>query len=155
YPQMWGLNNTGQASTSGGNPGTPGMDIRAEQAWDITTGSRNVVVGVVDTGIDINHEDLHDNIWTNPGEVTGTGIDDDGNGFVDDIHVWDFAHNDATVFDYSEPSYPPSQNYTGDIDDHGTHVAGTVGATGNNAIGVVGVNWQVTLMSLKFLVGED
>lgn len=154
YPDQWGLKNTGQRVTFAGNPGTPGNDIRAEQAWNITTGSRSVVVGVIDTGIDIDHEDLHDNIWTNPGEIAGNGIDDDGNGFVDDIHGWDFAHNDATVFDYTEPTYPPSVNYTGDVDDHGTHVAGTVGATGNNATGVTGVSWQVSLMSLKFLT-ED
>src|SRR6185369_11990240 len=144
YSQIWGLNNTT----------FPGNDIRAEQAWDITIGSRNVVVGVVDSGVDINHEDLHDNIWTNPGEIAGNGVDDDGNGLVDDIHGWDFAHNDATVFDYTEPSYPPSPNYSGDLEDHGTHVAGTIGATGNNAIGVVGVNWQVSLMPLKFLTEE-
>jgi len=144
YSQMWGLNNTTY----------PGNDIRAEQAWNITSGSRNVVVGVVDSGIDINHEDLHDNIWTNPGEIAGNGVDDDGNGLVDDIHGWDFAHNDATVFDYTEPTYPPSQNYAGDFEDHGTHVAGTIGATGNNSIGVVGVNWQVNLLPLKFLT-ED
>ena len=154
YPEMWGLNNTGQPSTFGGNPGTAGNDIRAEQAWNITTGNRSVVVGVIDTGIDINHEDLHDNIWTNPGEVAGNGLDDDGNGFVDDIHGWDFAHNDATVFDYTLPTFPPPPSYTGDLDDHGTHVAGTIGAMGNNATGVTGVNWQVSLMSLKFLA-ED
>lgn len=154
YPEMWGLNNTGQPSTFGGNPGTAGNDIRAEQAWNITTGNRSVVVGVIDTGIDINHEDLKDNIWTNPAEIAGNGIDDDGNGFVDDIHGWDFAHNDATVFDYTLPTFPPPDTYTGDLDDHGTHVGGTIGATGNNATGVVGVNWQVSLMSLKFL-SED
>jgi Tol biopolymer transport system component/subtilisin family serine protease len=147
YLEMWGLNNTGQRSSLGG----PGNDIRAEQAWNITKGSRSVVVGVIDSGIDINHEDLHDNIWINPGEVPGNGIDDDANGFVDDINGWDFAHNDATVFDYTEPTYPPSASYAGDVDDHGTHVAGTIGATGNNGIGVVGVNWQVSLMPLKFL----
>ena len=154
YPEMWGLNNTGQPSTFGGNPGTPGNDIRAEQAWNITTGNRSVVVGVVDTGIDINHDDLKDNIWTNPGEIAGNGIDDDGNGFVDDVHGWDFAHNDATVFDYTLPTFPPPASYTGDLDDHGTHVAGTIGATGNNATGVVGVNWQVSLLSLKFLADD-
>jgi len=154
YAEMWGLNNTGQRSTFGGNPGTPGNDIRAELAWNTTTGSRSVVVGVIDEGIDINHEDLQNNIWVNPGEVPGNGIDDDNNGFVDDINGWDFAHNDATVFDYTEPSYPPSGSYAGDVDDHGTHVAGTIGATGNNALGVAGVNWQVSLMSLKFLT-ED
>src|ERR1044072_2784404 len=154
YPELWGLNNTGQQVDFEGHSGFPGNDIRAEQAWAITTGSRNVVVGVVDSGIDINHEDLHDNIWTNPGEIAGNGVDDDGNGLVDDIHGWDFAHNDATVFDYTEPTYPPSQNYAGDFEDHGTHVAGTIGATGNNSIGVVGVNWQVNLLPLKFLT-ED
>lgn len=154
YPEMWGLNNTGQRSDLGGHPGTPGNDIRAEQAWAITKGNRSVVVGVIDTGIDINHQDLHDNIWVNPGEVAGNGVDDDGNGFIDDVNGWDFAHNDATVFDYTEPTFPPAPSYTGDLDDHGTHVAGTIGATGNNAIGVTGVNWQVSLMSLKFLT-ED
>lgn len=154
YPQMWGLNNTGQRASFGGHPGTPGNDIRAEQAWSITTGNRSVVVGIIDTGIDVNHEDLRDNIWTNPAEAAGNGVDDDGNGFIDDINGWDFAHNDATVFDYTEPTFPPSENYTGDLDDHGTHVAGTIGASGNNTIGVAGVNWQVSLMSLKFIT-ED
>ena len=154
YAEMWGLNNTGQAATFFGNPGTPGNDIRAQLAWNITTGSRNVVVGIIDTGIDINHVDLHDNIWTNPGEVAGNGVDDDGNGFVDDVHGWDFAHNDASVFDYTEPAFPPPVSYTGDLDDHGTHVAGTIGATGNNAIGVTGVNWQVSLLPLKFLTDD-
>ena len=152
---MWGLNNTGQASTSGGNPGTPGQDIHAEGAWDITTGSKSVVVGIVDEGIDINHEDLHDNIWVNTAEIPGNGIDDDGNGYVDDINGWDFAHNDNTVFDYPGSTYPPADTYDGDVDDHGTHVAGTIGAMGNNGIGVVGVNWQVSMMSLKFLTGVD
>jgi uncharacterized repeat protein (TIGR01451 family) len=155
YPEMWGLKNTGQSSTSGGNPGTAGNDIRAEQAWDATTGSKNVVVGIIDEGIDIDHEDLRDNIWINPGEIPNNGIDDDANGYVDDIHGWDFAHNDNSVFDYTEPTYPPSNNYSDDVDDHGTHVAGTIGAQGNNGKGVVGVNWQVSLMSLKFLTGPE
>lgn len=155
YSQMWGLKNTGQPSTPSGNPGIPGQDVHTEPAWEVTTGSKRVVVGVVDEGIDINHEDLHDNIWTNPGEIPGNGVDDDGNGFVDDINGWDFAHNDNTVFDYTGATYPPAINYSGDIDDHGTHVAGTIGAMGNNGIGVVGVNWQVSLMSLKFLAGVD
>jgi len=147
YPEMWGLKNTGQSP--------PGNDIRAEPAWDVTTGSKNVVVGIIDEGIDIDHEDLRDNIWINPGEVPNNGIDDDANGYVDDVHGWDFAHNDNTVFDYTEPSYPQSDNYSGDVDDHGTHVAGTIGAQGNNGKGVVGVNWQVSLMSLKFLTGPE
>lgn len=154
FPEMWGLKNTGQTIDFGGHSGFAGNDIRAEQGWAINTGNRNVVVGIVDSGIDINHPDLHDNIWTNPGEIPGNGVDDDGNGLVDDIHGWDFAHNDASVFDYTEPSYPPPKGYTGDRDDHATHVAGTIGAVGNNGIGVVGVNWQVSLLPLKFLTDD-
>src|ERR1041384_1031842 len=127
----------------------PTADIDAEQAWDITTGSRNVVVGVIDEGIDINHVDLHDNIWTNPAEIAGNGIDDDGDGFVDDLHGWDFFHNDPSVYD------GPGTNPDGSpVDAHGTHVAGILGATGNNGVGVVGVNWQTSILPLKFLGPE-
>lgn len=144
YTEQWALKNTGQF-------GPPGNDIRAETAWDITTGSRSIVVGVVDEGIDINHPDLKDNVWNNPAEISGNGIDDDGNGFVDDVNGWDFAHDDNTVFDYALPSYPPPDNYALDVDDHGTHVSGIIGALGNNANGVTGVNWHVSLLPLKFL----
>jgi subtilisin family serine protease len=143
YPELWGLKNTGQPVYS--HPGTPGSDIKAEQAWDITTGSRSVVVGVVDEGIDINHPDLQANIWQNPGETPNNGVDDDANGFVDDVNGWDFVHNDKSVFDGSG-NYP-----TDETDAHGTHVAGTLGAVGNNGVGVAGVSWQVSIMSLKFL----
>ena len=145
FGEQWSLKNTGQSG------GSPGVDIKAEQAWDLTTGSRSIVVGVIDEGIDINHPDLAENIWTNPGEIAGNGVDDDGNGYIDDVRGWDFVHNDNTVFDYALPSYPPPQNYSLDVDDHGTHVAGTIGASGNNGLGIAGVNWQVSLMSLKFL----
>jgi len=121
--------------------------IGAPQAWDVIKGSSDIpqpgfgnpriVVGVIDEGIDINHEDLAANIWTNPAEISGNGIDDDGNGFVDDIHGYDFALNTGSI----------SAQF------HGTHVAGTIGAVGNNATGVVGVNWNVGLMSLKFING--
>jgi hypothetical protein len=119
--------------------------IGAPQAWDVIKGSRDsaqagfgtprVVVGVIDEGIDTTHTDLIGNIWTNPGEVAGNGVDDDGNGFIDDIHGYNFFDNTGAI--------PPAN--------HATHAAGTIGATGNNNTGVVGVNWQVGLMSLKFL----
>ncbi|MFM9116404.1 MAG: S8 family serine peptidase [Planctomycetota bacterium] len=127
---LWGLENTGQFS------GTVDADIDAEAAWDRTTGSSNTVVAVIDTGIDYTHPDLAPNMWVNPGEVAGDGIDNDGNGFVDDIYGYDFFNNDGNPLD---------DQY------HGTHVAGTIGARGNNSIGVVGVNWDVKLMALKFL----
>jgi len=129
FPSQWALHNTGQ------NGGTAGADIRATQAWNVTTGSRSVVVGIVDSGIDVSHPDLAANIWTNPGEIPGNGIDDDHNGYVDDVHGWNFVDN---------------TNLVDDGFGHGTHVAGIVGAVGGNGIGVAGVAWQVSLMPLKF-----
>ena len=133
FSSQWALHNTGQSR------GTPDADIDAPEAWDVTTGSAGVVVGVIDTGIDITHPDLVGNLWTNPGEIAGDGIDNDGNGYVDDLHGWDFVDNDAA---------PTDRN------GHGTHVAGTIGAVGDNAQGVAGVSWDVQLMALRFL-GAD
>ncbi|HEY9403463.1 MAG TPA: S8 family serine peptidase, partial [Pyrinomonadaceae bacterium] len=117
--------------------------INAPGAWNGGyTGSKNVVVGVLDGGVDVNHVDLKPNIWVNPGEVAGNNFDDDGNGYADDINGWDFNDNDKTVFDNEEG------------DDHATHVAGTIGAKGNNGIGVTGVNWNVSIVSIKVL-GPD
>ncbi len=130
YGELYGLHNTGQSG------GSADADIDAPEAWQVSTGSRDVIVGVVDTGIDYTHPDLAANIWVNPGEIAGNGIDDDGNGFVDDVHGYDFVNNDGDPFDDNG---------------HGTHVAGTIGGVGNNGIGVTGVNWEVSLMGLKFL----
>ena len=116
--------------------------IGASQAWDTRTGSTGagrVVIGVIDQGIDISHQDLQANIWTNPAETPGNGVDDDGNGFVDDVNGFNFVNNNGTIFSGQS------------IEDHASHVAGIAGAVGNNAVGVAGVNWSVGLMSLKFL----
>ncbi|HEX8284916.1 MAG TPA: S8 family serine peptidase [Pyrinomonadaceae bacterium] len=142
YAAQWALKNTGQSS------GIAGADIDAEPAWNSTTGSTQVVVGVVDEGVDINHPDLQANVWTNPGEVPGNGLDDDGSGYADDLHGWDFFHNDATVFD-ATGAFPNDET-----DAHGTHVAGIIGASGNNGQGVSGVNWNVKLLPLKILGRE-
>ena len=108
--------------------------INAPTAWNTTTGSPSVVVAVIDTGINYNHEDLTDNMWRNPGEIAGNGVDDDGNGFIDDVYGRDFINNDSDPMDDNS---------------HGSHCAGTIGATGNNSVGVAGVNWSVRLMALK------
>ena len=130
FSQLWGMNNTGQLG------GTLDADIDAPEAWDITTGSSNVVIAVIDTGVDYTHPDLAINMWVNPGEVAGDGLDNDGNGFVDDIYGIDGANNDSDPIDGNA---------------HGTHVAGTIAAVGDNGVGVVGVNWQAKIMALKFL----
>src|SRR5262249_48886988 len=93
---------------------------------------------IVDEGIQFSHPDLSANIWTNSGEIPGDGIDNDGDGYIDDIHGWDFYNNDNSIYD-------------GTSDDHGTHVTGTIGAAGGNGLGVAGVNWHVTYISAKFL----
>ena len=115
------------------------IPTNVDQAWDITTGDSNVVVAVIDGGIDVNHQDLRENIYHNPAEIAGNGVDDDGNGFIDDVEGWDFVHNDNRVFD-DEPG-----------DDHATHVAGIIGARGNNGLGVTGVCWRVSLLPVKAL----
>lgn len=111
---------------------------QAGEAWAAGfTGSSNVYVGIIDEGVNWQHQDLSGNFWTNPFDPVD-GVDNDGNGFVDDVRGWDFVSNDNTVYD-------------GTSDDHGTHVAGTIGAVGGNGVGVAGVNWDVTLISGKFL----
>ncbi len=138
---LYGPNNTGQ--NINGSDGVPDADIDAPEAWDQTTGSQETIVAVIDEGVNVNHPDLKDNIWHNPGETPGNNKDDDNNGYVDDVNGWDFANDDASVYD-PDP-------ITGQGDEHGTHVAGTIAAQGNNSTGVSGVNWDARIMPLKFL----
>ena len=128
YSQLWGLNNTGQSA------GTADADIDAPEAWDIQKGNPNLVIGVIDTGVDYNHPDLVGNIWTNPGEIAGDGIDNDNNGYIDDTRGWDFADIDNNPMDGHG---------------HGTHVSGTIAGKGNNGVGVTGVAWNAKIMPLK------
>jgi len=113
-----------------------GYDMRLENAWDKTTGSRNVIVAVIDSGVDYTHPDLQANMWRNPNEIASNGIDDDANGVIDDMYGYNAASNTGNPMDDNG---------------HGTHVAGTIGATGNNGLGLVGVNWQVKIIGVKFL----
>ena len=142
FPKQDGLRNTGQTG------GVAGADIGVEKAWDITKGSRGVRVAVTDTGADYLHPDLASNIWKNPGELgidsqgrekSQNGLDDDNNGYLDDFQGWDFVNND------NDPM---------DDHGHGTHVSGTIGAVGNNGIGISGISWQVGIVPLKF-IGAD
>ncbi|CAN2046882.1 serine protease [Candidatus Magnetomoraceae bacterium gMMP-1] len=130
---VWAMNNTGQTG------GSLGADIDAYEAWDTQTGSSSVIVGIIDSGIDYDHPDLAANMWKNPNEIPNNGVDDDNNGYVDDVYGWDWFNNDND----------PSDDYG-----HGTHCAGIVGAVGNNGKGVAGVCWNVKLMALKFLNEE-
>ncbi len=115
--EMWGLEN-----------------IEAPAAWTVSTGSASVVVAVIDTGIDLTHPDLASNIWINTAEIAGNGVDDDGNGFIDDVSGWNFAEGNASA---------------ADADDHGTHVSGIIGAIGANGLGIAGINWSARLIPLR------
>src|SRR5579871_5929126 len=119
-----------------------GLDIvQAAQAWDISAGSDQVVVAVIDSGVFLAHEDLKDNLWVNYNEVVNNGIDDDNNGFVDDINGWDFNGNDNNPNDETSAANPG----------HGTHCAGIIGASCGNHLGICGVSPQVSLMAVRFL----
>ncbi len=123
--------------------------IHAPEAWAVTTGTARVVVAVLDGGVDITHPELKENIWQNPTEVPGDGIDNDGNGFIDDIHGWNFMNNSPTVLPMVAPGDQPEEVWS-----HGTFVASIIGAQGNNTIGIAGVAWQVRLMPLVVLDGS-
>lgn len=133
FADQWHLLNTGQAT------GIDDEDIRAPEAWALQHSSPNVVVGVIDSGIQLNHPDLNNNIWVNQDEIAGNNFDDDNNGYIDDRYGWNFIENSP---------YPLPES-------HGTHVAGIIGAEGNNGIGVAGVTWDVQLMSLDVLNGTE
>ncbi len=122
YSKLWGM-----------------VKINAPQAWEQNVGSSDVVLAVIDTGADYNHEDLAANMWRNPGETPGNGVDDDNNGFIDDVFGYDFAAD----------RYGNNDSDPMDIDQHGTHVAGIMAAVGNNGTGVCGISWNVRVMALK------
>ena len=133
FNQLWALNNTGQIVN--GTAGNMGADIKFVPAWNLAQAATNqVVVAVIDTGVDYNHPDLAANICLNPSEIAANGVDDDANGYVDDIRGWNFADNN------NDPS---------DSGEHGTHVAGTIAAVGNNALGVIGVCYKARILALK------
>ncbi|MFZ9126963.1 MAG: S8 family serine peptidase, partial [Steroidobacteraceae bacterium] len=129
---LWGM--YGDATSPANQYGS-----QAGEAWALGyTGSNEIYIGVIDEGIQVTHPDLQANIWVNPFETAGDGVDNDGNGKADDVHGWDFVNNDASVYDAGG-------------DAHGTHVSGTIGGVGGNGTGVAGVNWNVTMISGKFL----
>lgn len=130
---LWGLRNTGQ------NGGVQGVDIGAPAAWDTTTGSTNVIVAVIDTGIRYTHQDLAGQMWVNPSEIPGNGVDDDADGYVDNVYGIDAVNGDGDPMDDNS---------------HGTHCAGTIGAAANDGYAHVGVAWEVRLMACKFLSAE-
>ena len=140
FANLWGIDNTGQTVNDVigfADPGTAGADVDGLAAWAVTRGDPNLVVGVIDSGVKYNHPDLAANMWRNPGEVPDNRIDDDANGFIDDVHGWDFVG--------AGDSDPMDQH------GHGTHVAGTIAAVADNGVGVAGLAPGVKIMALRFL----
>lgn len=148
--KQWAHNNIGQ-SPPYGIPGARGADMGMIEAWSVSKGSKDVVVAVIDTGIDYTHPDLKENMWVNDKESEQgggkPGYDDDGNGYTDDVYGYDFVSMDRTALHYGQVGDPDPMDEGG----HGTHCAGSIGAIANNDKGVVGVNWNVRMMALRFL----
>ena len=142
FSNQWALHNTGQTG------GVADADVDAPEAWGDETGNENVVIAVIDTGIDYNHPDLAANIWHNPGETADNGIDDDSNGYVDDVTGWDFVSvPDSYVHEDEDPG--PGDNDPLDRHGHGTNLAGIIAAVGNNGLGISGMTWQCKLMPVR------
>ncbi len=140
FSTQWSLHNTGQTG------GADDADIDAVEAWDIEQGTTQVVIAIIDTGVDYTHEDLAANIWQNPGEIPDNGIDDDANGYIDDTMGWDFVDSfgGAVGEDFEIPDNDPMDRHG-----HGTHVAGIAGAVTNNSLGIAGVTWNCTIMPVR------
>ena len=162
---LWAFDNPGYYTHYYGSfpvnqPSTEGVDMNIWSAWEhyplSKEETRTVTIAIIDTGIDYRHPDLKDQMWVNPNEIPDNGIDDDGNGYVDDIYGWDFYNNDATICHYTE-----TENgyiaHPDDNDNHGTHIAGIIAATANNSIGISGVasNVNIQIMSLKIHGGSS
>lgn len=142
FHKQWSLRNTGQTG------GTPGADIHATAAWDTETGGREIIVAVIDSGVDYTHPDLARNVWINTKEIPDNGLDDDGNGYVDDVRGWDFVDVDPRVVWPGEDAGPPD-NDPMDFLGHGTHCSGIIGAVTDNAYGVAGVVWHCRIMAVR------
>ncbi len=149
FDQQWGLNYETPLPAIGPSSltGTEDTDISAPEAWDLSRGSSTTVIAVLDTGVEIepdNHEDIQNNLWTNPGEIPDNNRDDDGNELDDDVFGWDFVNEDEDVDDDNVSTDPA-------LSSHGTHICGIIGADTNNGVGMAGINWNAQLMILKVL----
>ena len=145
YELQWYHQNTGQVVDMVG--GLPGADMRSADAWEVSTGSPARVVAIVDIGVYTGHQDLAPQVWTNPGENCTNGVDDDGNGYIDDCHGWDIGEDDNDA----SPLTLPDVQSDGDpcLKWHATYIAGLAAAQGNNNLGLAGTAWDVSIMNLK------
>ncbi len=146
YSKLWGLKNDGSSG------GVQGADIKAEEAWNHLTDCSAAIVAVIDTGLNYRHSDISANLWVNPGEIANDGIDNDGNNIIDDVHGADFVVQRNGPVILKPVDGDPILDFP--TESHGTHVAGIIGASGNNNIGITGVCWKAKIMALKVFLGE-